>query len=523
MRRNSLKLTAFAAVALVGGAAGMNCSKSSNPNSGDVKLAVVLPSGSTITVVNYRIQSSSSAQLAAGSFNVSDPRATVSLDIVVPVTPTGDAGDTVNLTATTSAGVSCTGTSAPFPVLAGSNPAVTMTMTCGTGTQSVQTGNIGVTATLVEGDNCPSITSAVVGPAETSVGGQAMVIATASDPDASETLTYAWAPAANFTTPGSSGSSYTCTASGVQTFTLTVTDSHTPMACSTTATLNIRCDSGGAVCGNGIIEAGETCNPPNGTTCSSTCQTIGGTGGTTGTGGVAGTTGTGGVAGTTGTGGVAGTTGTGGVAGMGMAGSPGTGGVATGGSTGTGGVATGGTTGTGGMRQQDSPACVACETTGTSNGVCFTTSTVDSSGNPVSAVGCDGFTNATDKANCLALIGCLRSTACQTVIHAAGADYGEAGVNFDDGTPCLCNSATTTVTKNACLGQTSWTTGVCATQFVAASSNAASGASTPVMALFDPAFPVGIGMNLMTCDIDTAVTGSGTPSCTTAQTCLIPQ
>ena len=166
MRRNSLKLTAFAAVALVGGAAGMNCSKSSNPNSGDVKLAVVLPSGSTITVVNYRIQSSSSAQLAAGSFNVSDPRATVSLDIVVPVTPTGDAGDTVNLTATTSAGVSCTGTSAPFPVLAGSNPAVTMTMTCGTGTPSVQPGNIGVTATLVEGDNCPSITSAVVGPAE---------------------------------------------------------------------------------------------------------------------------------------------------------------------------------------------------------------------------------------------------------------------------------------------------------------------------------------------------------------------
>ena len=504
MRRNSLKLTAFAAVALVGGAAGMNCSKSSNPNSGDVKLAVVLPSGSSITLVNYRILSSTNAQLAGGSFDVSDPNATVSLDIVVPVTPTGNPGDTVNLTATTSTGVSCSGTSAPFPVLPGSNPAVTMTMTCGAGTPSGQTGNIGVTATLVEGDNCPSITSAVVGPAETSVNASVMVIATASDPDASETLTYAWAPAANFTTPGSSGSSYKCLASGVQTITLTVTDSHTPIACSTQATLTVKCD-GGAVCGNGVIEAGETCDPPNGTTCSATCQTIGGTGGTTGTGGVAGTTGTGGVAGTTGTGGVAGTTGTGGVA---TGGTTGTGGVA--GSTGTGG-GTGGTPFT-----QDNAACVACETTGTNNSVCFTTSTPGAT-----IVGCDGFTNATDKANCIALLACLRSTACQNVIHAAGSDYGE-GTGFDDGTPCLCNNATTTVLKNACLGQTSWTTGICAAQFVAASNNSA-GNSNPRDSLYDPAYPVGVGMNLMTCDIDTAITGSGTPSCTAMTSCWIPQ
>jgi hypothetical protein len=509
MRRNSLKLTALAAMAFAGGAVGLNCSKSSNPNSGDVKLAVVLPSGAKLTTINYKILSSSSAQLAGGSFDVSDPNATVSLDIVVPVTPTGDAGDTVNLTATSSTGESCTGTSAAFAVLAGTNPAVTMTLTCGTGSAPGQTGNIGVTATLVEGDVCPSITSAVVGPAETSVGSSAMVIATATG---SSALTYAWAPAANFTTPGSSGSSYKCLASGLQTFTLTVTDSHNP-PCQTTATLNIKCDSV-STCGNGIIEPGETCDPPNGTTCSATCQTITGTGGT----GVAGAPGTGG----TGTGGVAGSPGTGGVAGStGLAGAPGTGGTGTGG-TGTGGTGTGGT-GTGGTFAQDNAACVACEGTGTSNGVCFTTSTVDGSGNSVSAVGCDGFTNATDKANCLSLIACLRSTACQNVIHAAGSDYGEAGVNFDDGTPCLCNSATTTVTKNACLGQTSWTTGVCAAQFVAASSNAASGASTPVMALFDPAFPVGIGMNLMTCDIDTSQPGSGTPSCTTAATCSVPQ
>jgi len=29
-----------------------------------------------------------------------------------------------------------------------------------------------------------------------------------------------------------------------------------------------------AVCGNGTVESGETCDPPNGTTCRRDCQTI---------------------------------------------------------------------------------------------------------------------------------------------------------------------------------------------------------------------------------------------------------
>ena len=298
-----------------------------------------------------------------------------------------------------------------------------------------------------------------------------MVIATATDPDTTETVSYTWAPAANFTAPTSASSSYKCLAAGTQTFTLTVADSHAPTPCQTVATLTIKCDNV-ATCGNGMVEPGETCDPPNGTTCSATCQTIGGTGGTTGTGGIA---------------------------------------------------ATGGTTGTGGspVFTQDNAACVSCELSGTNNGVCFTTST-PGGGTTAANFGCDGFANATDKQHCLDLLGCLRSTACQNVIAAAGSDYGEAAVNFDDVTPCLCNSATTTVTKTACLGQTSWTTGVCAAQFVAASNNATSN-STPVSSLFDPAFPVGVASNLMTCDIDTKQPGSGTPNCTTAATCSVPQ
>ena len=501
MRRNSLKLTALAAMALAGGAVGLNCSKSSNPDSGDVKLAVVLPSGSTLTTVNYKILSSTSAQLAAGSFNVSDPHATVSLDIVVPVTPAGNPGDTVNLTATSSTGESCTGTSAAFPVLAGTNPAVTMTLTCGTGSAAGTTGNIGITATVVEGDNCPSILSAVVGPDETSVGGSAMVIATASDPDASETLTYAWAPAANFTTPGTAASSYKCLAAGTQTFTLTVTDSHLPTPCQTVATMTIKCDSV-STCGNNIVEPGETCDPPNGTTCSSTCQTIGGTGGTTGAAGApatGGSTGTGGVAGTTGTGGV----GTGGVGTGGVAGTTGTGGV------GTGGVA--GTTGAAGMSGgivEDSAACVSCELAGTTAGTCAGTSPTGK-GTSASNFGCDGLTSATDKANCLALVGCLRGTACQNAIHNATADYGESTTYpqpFDDPHPCLCG----TDTLAACVSKTSGWNGVCATQFVTAATGAG---QTIANAYTSPNSPVGLAVNLSICDIDNP--------CKTQ--CVIPQ
>jgi hypothetical protein len=506
MRRNSLKLTALAAFALVGGGAlGMNCSKSSNPGtSGDVQLALILPDGSTVTSVTYTVNSSSNAVLASGTINVSDPNAKLSLDLVLPVTPSGDPGDKITLSATSSIGQACLGTSTSFPVLANQTTSVPMTLMCGTGSASNGTGTLGVTATLVQGDNCPSITSAAVGPDETSVNSTVSVSALAHDPDSFETVSYAWAPAANFAAPTAPTTTYKCLAGGTQTFTLTVSDNHTPTPCTTTATFTVKCD-GGPVCGNGIIEAPETCDPPNGTTCSAICQTIAGTGGTTGAAGAPATGGTTGAAGAPATGGT-----------TGAAGAP-----ATGGTTGTGGVA--GSPGTGGTAvfAQDNAACVSCELSGTNNGVCFTTSTTGG-GSSAANFGCDGFTSATDKANCLALVGCLRSTACQTAIHAAGSDYGESGVNFDDGTPCLCNNATATTTKNACLGQTSWTTGICAAQFVAASNNSG-GNSTPVMALFDPAFPVGVAMNLMTCDIDSSQTGSGTPSCATAATCKVPQ
>ena len=464
MRRNSVKLAALTGLALLGGAVGVNCSNGSNTKSGgDVKLAVVLPGGVHIDTISYKVQNSANATIGnPGSFSVTDPNATISLDIVVPVTPTGDAGDDVVLTATDSLGNSCTGTSARFPVVAGTNPSVTMTLACGSATSPNPTGNIGVTATVVEGDHCPNITSGVVAPDQTSVGASVTVAATASDADVSETLTYAWAPAPNFASPTSASTTYTCLAAGPQTFTLVVTDSHAPTTCSTTATFTVTCV--GTVGGTGGSATGGT-----------------GTGGV-GTGGV----GTGGV----GTGGVAGM----GVAGMGVAGSTGTGGVGTGG-TGTGGTGTGGMVGIG----NDTVACRTCELAGTQAGDCFNTSPTGQ-GTSVANYGCEGVP-AAQLAACQTLLYCLQGQACQAAIAAADPSFSEATLGNDSPLPCLCGTAFVTDSASSahdkCVTATSGFNGACAAAFVAAANGGSVTGNFTNNQLAE-----GVAVNLLSCDID---------------------
>src|SRR5450631_582470 len=236
-----------------------------------------------------------------------------------------------------------------------------------------------------------------------------------------------------------------------------------------------------------------------------------GTHGTGGAGGAAGTHGTGGAAGVAGAGGAAGMHGTGGAGGVaGAAGSHGAGGSAGGaaaGSTGTTGAAGAGAAGTGGV-VENSTACLTCEQTGTVAGTCAGTSPVGQ-GTSLSNFGCDGLTTTTDKANCLALLGCLRGSACQTAIHNATSDYGEAGTYpqpFDDPHPCLCGNTTLAT----CVSMTSGWTGVCAPQFVAA---AAADGQTVSNAYTSPSSPVGLAVNLSICDIDNSCQSS----------CMIPQ
>ncbi len=114
----------------------------------------------------------------------------------------------------------------------------------GCGDNLEASGEVAVAVNFVAADKCPSITSAVAAPTQTSVGGTVGVSATAADPDLGEAFSFSWSPAARFANPSSAVTSYLCAAAGWQTLTLTVADSRRPTPCTANATLEVDCIAG---------------------------------------------------------------------------------------------------------------------------------------------------------------------------------------------------------------------------------------------------------------------------------------
>jgi hypothetical protein len=350
----------------------------------------------------------------------------------------------VTLMATASNGQACTGQSAPFDVHTGATAQVGVTLVCGGGTPTQTMGQVNIGATFVEGDNCPLVTSWSVSPLQVSIAGTINVAATATDADVGvtpgEALTFAWTAAGGtFASPADARTTFTCTVSGAQTLTLTVSDNHAPKSCADHVDVNVlcvggdtlglcgdgvvgpaeQCDGAGTytpnvgvcgpncffqhpVCGNGYLELGEQCDPPNGTTCDSTCKTI---------------------------------------------------------------------------APLNSASCAFCEINATTAGTCFNTSTTQNAGTTdYTKFGCNGFSGSA-RTHCFDLIACLRATHC-----GAG----------DDPTPCLCGAlpaATCAATSLSALP------GVCAAPYLAAGLDVFG-------QFFSTDSPIGVANNLYACDVD---------------------
>lgn len=516
IRSSARKVMILAAAALCTGTLAVNCSKGGSPTKtdvGSVGLALTLPGGGIVSTVRYSLRNSSNAEVRQGDINVQDAMATVS--VVVGGVPAGT-GYTVILSATANDGTTCSGTSAAFSVTANMSTSVSVLLLCRAGGQA---GTVVINGQI---DSCPVVTSYIVSPIAVSAGGTIDVSAAGADLDASDTVTYAWtATAGTFDAPGSASTRYHCpAASSQQVLTITVSDNIIPGStpprakCSTTATVTVNCGLCGnnavdtsagetcdppngttcdatchtiavvcgnnivqpgeqcdppngttcstscqnipVVCGNSIVQPGEQCDPPNGTTCSATCQTISSTGGAPGTGGA----GTGGA----GTGGA----GTGGA---------GTGGAGTGGA-GTGGAGTGGA-GTGGMSGGVTAACAACETQ-----ICAP-----------QGVGCSTLTGSARTA-CEAAVSCMRTTHCAI-----------------DGDTSYCYCGTASQDDGSCSAAP---LGLCITQLEAADPNilptdTVTQRFNKVAAdLVDPSLPIGKATGLIGCDAF---------SCNTPATC----
>ena len=213
------------ALTAVGGcwAGGSDALPASDPGTAAVSFA--LPNGRRIDTVRYVVLSSNQDVLISGAENVSDPDATLSLTLSLPV----GRDDTLGLMATTATGISCSGTSVPFDVQAGGPTFVSLVLDCG-----------GVVA---EPDSCPLIALAAPNPAEAiAPAGTISVGATASDPDPQDVLSFAWAASAGtFDDATAPSTRYVCATAGAETLILTVDDHHLPSSCTMTFLLPVTC------------------------------------------------------------------------------------------------------------------------------------------------------------------------------------------------------------------------------------------------------------------------------------------
>jgi len=183
-------------------------------NLGTVGLALTLSSNVSVSVVDYSITGNGITP-RTGPINVADPGATPSLQ--VGGVPAG-AGYLVTLTATSTDGQTMCNGSGMVDVVANQVSLITVIMQCRA------TGTTGVVNVGGGFNNCPVVTSYSGSPATVSVGGSITVSVSATDPDG-DALMFGWTSGSgSFGDRGAPVTSFTCTASGPVTLTMTITD-----------------------------------------------------------------------------------------------------------------------------------------------------------------------------------------------------------------------------------------------------------------------------------------------------------
>lgn len=126
------------------------------------------------------------------------------------------------------------------------------------------------------GDQCPSLTAVLASPDATAAGVKFVLSETIADNGSTAAIAYDWHVAAGSvgalqTEPSLPNATFVCTALGPQVVELTITAGNPAVGCTSSGTVTVDCTS---LCGNGLVDPGEGCDPPDGFACDATCSPV---------------------------------------------------------------------------------------------------------------------------------------------------------------------------------------------------------------------------------------------------------
>jgi hypothetical protein len=229
-------------------------STASEESGGEINLALQLANGTTLNTATYTIVGPN-AYSKTGSLDLS---AATKLSATIGGIPAGN-GYTITINGTTTDSSTTCGGSATFNVQARTTVSVPVPLTCH---EAPRTGSVLVSGAL---NVCPTIDSLSASPSEVVVGGTVSLAAAAHDSDAGPSaLSFGWtATGGTLSSATGQTSTFTCTAPGTATVTLSVSDGDPASSCADTQTAQIVCST--APKAPGTYVAGDFHNH---TTCS---------------------------------------------------------------------------------------------------------------------------------------------------------------------------------------------------------------------------------------------------------------
>ncbi len=209
---------------------------------GSVQLALMLGKGVAVSSASYTI-TGPGGFTQSGSLNVAN---SATISGVIGGLPAGS-GYTITISATSSDGTTSCAGSASFSVTARATTSVAIHLTCH---EAPTTGSISVTGTI---NVCPNIDSVSANPP---TGNLIALASAADDPDnGPQPVSYKWATTSGrLSSASAQNPTLTCTAPGVASLTLTVSDGDP--GCATTFNVPVTCPDDSALAETAWVEIG---------------------------------------------------------------------------------------------------------------------------------------------------------------------------------------------------------------------------------------------------------------------------